>query len=191
MKLGAWYATEPLPAKGFGESMFPEQGVDLKARGPDGKPLWQAHAEWKDGKPTNCPAARPSSTYLFRTLTVDRPTALNVGLGSDDGIEVWLNGAKVHSNNVARGVTVDADRVTLELKAGENQLLLKIYNQGGGHGFAFSANAVAHGRCCRCVWQQIEKDFPVQASWMRQYASRRSLPGLVPQRRHRRRSSRR
>ena len=170
VKSGVWYATDPLPAKNFSESLFPEKGIDLKAQSPDGKPLWREHGEWKDGQAYDLPGNTTVSTYLFRTLTVDRPMTLNAGLGSDDGIEVWLNGAKVHSKDVPRGVTVDADRVPLELKAGENQLLLKIHNNSGGHGFAFSANP-AQSAVGALVWQQLEKDFPIHANWMRQYAS--------------------
>ena len=77
---------------------------------------------------------------------------------------------RCNSHNVARGVSVDADRVTLELKAGENQLLLKIYNQGGGHGFSFSTQAAQDGGLA-AIWQQLEKDFPM-------YAARMTLPGF-------------
>jgi hypothetical protein len=51
--------------------------------------------------------------------------------GSDDGIKVWLNGAVVHTKNVARSFTLDEDQVRVVLKQGENTLLIKV-TQGGG-----------------------------------------------------------
>ena len=45
--------------------------------------------------------------------------------GSDDGIEVWLNGKRIHPNNASRGPAPDQDRVVLELGVGEIRLLVK------------------------------------------------------------------
>jgi hypothetical protein len=53
-------------------------------------------------------------------------------MGSDDGIKVWLNGAIVHNNNIDRGQVVDQDMAPIKLKKGENELLLKITQGGGG-----------------------------------------------------------
>ena len=68
------------------------------------------------------------STYLFRTIHSDKPVRVTAGLGSDDGLEVWLNGAKLLVRNVARGLSPNADQVPLDLRPGENRLLLKIHN---------------------------------------------------------------
>ena len=92
-----------------------------------------------------------------------------MGLGSDDGIAVWLNGQSVHENQVARGVSPNQDRVTLPLKAGENKLLMKIYNQGGGHGFFFSASPEQSATLPE-LWKSMEEQFPLQAGWMKQRA---------------------
>lgn len=55
-------------------------------------------------------------------------------LGSDDGVEVWLNGASVHRLNRARGLTLDEDRIPIRLKEGWNRLLIKVYQGKGGWG---------------------------------------------------------
>ena len=173
VELGPWYTTGPLNAKDFADAFFPEEGVDLAAKGPDGQPLWQKGQEWGDGLVHNLPAAGNSaSTYLSRTITAKEPGALEAGLGSDDGLEVWLNGEKLLSNNVARGPGADQDHVVFELKAGENRLLLKIYNRSGGHGFYFG---LGEPKPLPGLWQQIEKDFPVRAGWMKRH---------LPQERH-------
>jgi len=171
VKLGDWYATGPLKAKAFDEVLFPEKGVDLAAKDPGGKPLWQQHSGWADGQVWNLPSdGSPGPTYLFRTITVERPTALHAGFGSDDGLMVWLNGKKLISNNAARGVTANSDRADLALKAGENHLLLKIYNTGGNHGFYFSADAGKDGGLSQ-LWKQIATDFPLEAGWMKGHLS--------------------
>jgi len=168
-KLGRWFTTGPLKAKGFSDALFPEQGVDLDAKGPDHQPLWQPRPELRDGQVVNLPTSGGSeSTYLFRTITVDRNTILPAGFGSDDGMAVWLNGKQILSVDAARGVGAASDRADLELAAGENQLLLKIYNRGGGHGYFFSATPEQTDSLSG-LWQQIEQDFPLQCGWMKRH----------------------
>lgn len=48
-KLGPWYTSGPLASSRFSEALFPEQGVDLQARSPDGQPRWCPRPEWADG----------------------------------------------------------------------------------------------------------------------------------------------
>jgi formylglycine-generating enzyme required for sulfatase activity len=169
LKLGKWHATGPHPAKHFHEALFPEQGVELNAKDENGKPRWKEYAEWVDGQVHQLTDGGTSATYLYRVITAPESMSLDVGLGSDDGIAVWLNGKQVHANNVARGVSPNSDRATLVLQPGDNQLLLKIYNSGGGHGFYFSANPEQSAALPE-LWKVMESQFPVQADWMKQHA---------------------
>ncbi len=142
VKLGTWQATGPMKAKGFTDSFFPERGVDLQAKGPDGKPLWQPRPQWSDGQTQELPSLGGSeATYLFRTLTAKRPTTLTCNFSSDDGIIVWLNGRKLFSRAT---VTTDA-AVDLPLSSGENRLLVKIHNYTGGYSYAFAVKAQRAG----------------------------------------------
>ena len=138
LQLGPWHTTGPLPVQAFNQAMFPEQGVDLTAKNPAGQALWTPQPQWTDGQAHVLPAADRASTYLFRTLTTDKPAQVSASLGSDDGLEVWLNGRKLLSQDVLRGVSLDSATVVLDLQPGANGLLLKIHNQTGDHGFAFS-----------------------------------------------------
>lgn len=61
-----------------------------------------------------------------------------IGVGSDDGVRVWLNGQVVHSNETGRGYSPDADQVTVRLAAGVNRILVKISQHTGGYGFGLS-----------------------------------------------------
>jgi hypothetical protein len=61
---------------------------------------------------------------------LEAPQALDgwLGIGSDDGIKIWLNGELVHDRWVRRISRIDDDIVPLHLRAGRNGLLIKIQN---------------------------------------------------------------
>ena len=180
LDLGVWSTTGPLKSNAFSEALFPEQGVDLQAKSPDGQPLWRPHPEWTDGRVHMLDGSYRASTYLFRTVKVPAAAAVEASLGSDDGCELWLNGRKVHSHDIPRGPAPDQDRVSLALQAGENRLLLKIHNNSGGHGFYFQLGQLSYG----AVWNQLEADYPLQTNWIRQHlAGGRHLEWLSAARR--------
>ena len=49
-----------------------------------------------------------------------------MGVGSDDAVKVWFNGKVVHVNNVNRRTTGIQDLFRVNLKAGDNLLLVKV-----------------------------------------------------------------
>ena len=56
-------------------------------------------------------------------------------IGSDDGVKVWLNGELVHANHAIRPVTLGEDKARVRLEKGDNSVLMKITQAGGGWGF--------------------------------------------------------
>lgn len=66
---------------------------------------------------------------------------LPISLGSDDALVVWLNGEKLHSENIQRAAGPDQAKLTLKLKEGNNQLLLKIVQWEGEWAYYFKALA--------------------------------------------------
>ncbi|MBI2933042.1 MAG: DUF5110 domain-containing protein [Planctomycetes bacterium] len=76
-------------------------------------------------------------TYLFS----DEAQAVTFHLNSDDGIEAWLNGRKIHSNHTLRPVDHSPDVVKGTLKEGVNTLLLKVSNGDGGWSFKAAVEA--------------------------------------------------
>ena len=141
-ELGPWYALGPFLAdnarRAFETSYPPEEKIDLEASYQKGKLKWQERAEWKDGAVHNLTGTN-AATYLYRSVDVDSDSSLGISLGSDDGIRLWINGQEVLSKDVQRGVAPDQEKVTVSLRAGKNQLLMKITNAGGGYGFYFKA----------------------------------------------------
>jgi formylglycine-generating enzyme required for sulfatase activity len=168
---GTWYATDCLPSRDFDEVLFPEQSVDLQARDEQDRPLWAQQPDWQDGRVQNLPTGRRGATYLYRTLDVQQATGWEIRLGSDDGLAVWLNGQQLLAKDVARGPAPDQDRLVLALQSGQNHLLLKIFNRGGGHGFYFQGGPAPGPH----VWEQVERDFPEQAAWWKRHARGKHL----------------
>ena len=78
--------------------------------------------------------------YLMAQIEMPEEKTITLGIGSDDGVKVWLNGELVHSNWAIRGVVTDNDLVSVTFKRGMNQLVLKIQNGMGPWGF-----------CCRAT----------------------------------------
>jgi hypothetical protein len=62
----------------------------------------------------------------------DRGATLLVG--SDDQVAVWLDGQEVHRHEIGRGAEADQDQVPVRLRAGWNQVLCKVGQNGGGWG---------------------------------------------------------
>jgi hypothetical protein len=121
----------------------------------------------------NLPNAANSATYMFRTITAPAATRKTIYLGSDDGIAVWLNDKKVLFKDVSRGAGPDQDRAVLNLRAGENRLLMKVHNGSGGHGFYFSTKpGGGGGGGGKPVgpFAEIAADFPVEHDWTHQDA---------------------
>ena len=60
-----------------------------------------------------------------------------LSVGSNDGMQVFLNGMKIHEIHprTGRWLQKDNDFIPVELKAGLNNLLLKIDEGGGDFGF--------------------------------------------------------
>ena len=80
-----------------------------------------------------------SVAYAYAEVEAAGATTILVGVGSDDGVKVWLNGKLVHENWILRDVQKDQDIALLNLQQGTNRLLVKIQNAKGDWGFACRA----------------------------------------------------
>jgi hypothetical protein len=139
-KLGPWRAVgpfvRPTPGEAFREAFPPEREFDPSAAYEDGRLKWVEHPEWEDGKP-HALKGENAATYLARTITSPIAQSLELSLGSDDAISVWVNGKSVLSKEVYRPLKPDEDKLTVELAAGDNLLLMKIVNGNLAYGFFF------------------------------------------------------
>ena len=145
---GSWFHAGPFKAANHNEAFStvypPEEHVDLSATFEGGL-KWEEHTDWEDGTPHNdLLSGENSANFLYRVVDSPRPQPVHLSLGSDDGIQVWVNGRKVLSKNVGRNVAkADQEKLTIQLAQGRNELLIKISNGGGKTGYYFKAT---HGK---------------------------------------------
>lgn len=77
--------------------------------------------------------------YAWAEIEMPETTMVLLGIGSDDGVKVWLNGELIHENWIGRPVKEDDDIVPVTLREGRNLLLLKVQNMQFDWGFACRA----------------------------------------------------
>lgn len=73
--------------------------------------------------------------YAYGEFESDKAGPALLGLGSDDGVKIWLNGELVKDSWVRRDTRIDNDLVPLKLVAGKNRILIKIQNATGSWSF--------------------------------------------------------
>ncbi len=78
-----------------------------------------------------------SSYALITLVSEEAQNDVTLGVSSDDSIKVWLNGTVVHTNATNRGRGAAGsyqDTVQVNLNAGDNLLMIKVSERGGGWG---------------------------------------------------------
>lgn len=147
--INGWWVVGPFPCpiKGAMKTVFaPEQRADL---GATYEVAGRAPVSWKRAqrviRPGDDPAAEyvvdlhamfgerldDAVAYAMTTLHAERDMDVVLALGSDDGAAVWINGEKVHENDVMRGYGSKQDFVPIRLRRGDNTVLIKITQAQG------------------------------------------------------------
>lgn len=62
-------------------------------------------------------------------------------VGSDDSVKVWVNGKDVHANAVNRGAQNFQDTFNVDIKVGDNVIMVKVCECGGGWSMFFGIQA--------------------------------------------------
>lgn len=139
-QFGPWHVLGPFAAASFDEAHAKEfvSATDIDLSKEVGGKKWTKNDKIKDGKVHSFVGGN-SAVYLFRTVRAPVATEIGLGLGSDDSLQVWVNGTRIHNNKVGRAPAPNQDKVTAKLEEGENQLLFKVANGGGGFGFVFNS----------------------------------------------------
>ncbi len=76
--------------------------------------------------------------YAARTIHMEQDTVVQIGVGSNDGVRMWINRKLVLDHHIGRKAEPNQEIVTVHFREGENSVLLKIDQLGGGWGFYFS-----------------------------------------------------
>jgi CubicO group peptidase (beta-lactamase class C family) len=85
--------------------------------------------------------------YAFAEINMPEAKEFLLGVGSDDGIKIWINNELVHENWIGRAVQKDNDLIPFPLKKGRNEVLVKVQNMEYGWGFT-----------CRTIGQKLFPD---------------------------------
>ena len=80
----------------------------------------------------------PGVVYAFTLLDSPTKRAAVLRIRSNDGVKVWLNQKLVHDHHVGRTIESGEDRAPVVLQKGENRLLVKVDQGGGGWGLMLS-----------------------------------------------------
>jgi hypothetical protein len=139
-----WWLIDHFPhqdRKGFDQVYPPEEGIDLErgitVHGDEQK--WAPHhTDDVQGILSLQALFKPNRdrvAYAYAVISVETEQDVTLKIGSDDAVKCWINGERVHANNTYRPVRVDEDKAEAHFKAGENEILMKIVQGGGGWGF--------------------------------------------------------
>jgi mono/diheme cytochrome c family protein len=75
--------------------------------------------------------------FLERRIVAARARPLELFVGADDALRLWLNGVLVAQSDQHATLTDQPLRLEVPLRAGENRVLLKVVNFDGPSGFVF------------------------------------------------------
>ncbi|MEY2983235.1 MAG: hypothetical protein RL562_3462 [Planctomycetota bacterium] len=142
----AWWLAGGFQEKDFATAWATRHGPDAVLRldvgQKFGKVGWTQRADAEAG-PIRLNGER-SAFYLATELHVPTDRPVPISLGSDDAIQVFVDGQQIFANETRRGAAPDQERLTLDLSAGVHTLVVKVINDGGPGGF-FGRIDVAEG----------------------------------------------
>ncbi len=169
--LHSWHVAGPFPnenGKGHATPYPPEKapvdlGATYESAASPGPVSWRSIETFGDGVANDLslfPRNDWITCYAYRRIDSPVERRLSVGLGSDDTLAVFLNGAKLLDRDVLRSLTPNEDRIELPLREGANDLLLKVTNAAGGFAFWFEPEPLLDAAKDREIRRLLTRDFP-------------------------------
>ena len=117
----------------------PRSGLVLKA--PNGeKMVWREYSSPDNAAIDLMPVYEKNTevvAYAYCVIESPDDRKVRATFGSNNGIQVFLNGKKLFDRNIKRSLLIDEEEAVLPLQKGKNHLLLKIDQHKGGWGFSF------------------------------------------------------
>jgi|GEM_PF-5363354 len=164
VQLSCWYSAGPIKGAKFTDKSFAENIVDLEAKDDSGNALWKLREDITDGElyEGRLDTGQIEPMYFFRQIRAAEPVMLRASFGSRNALDVWLNGRKIISRTRERGLKKDQHIIGLDLKAGTNELLVRILNWKTRYGFYFSPAVDS----ALWSWRQVAQEFPAESGWM-------------------------
>jgi hypothetical protein len=122
----------------------PEQEFDSSGTytGTGGRPVkWERYRNEISGYIDFAGIYHPSDNgvaYARRTIHMEEEKDVRIGIGSNDGVRMWINDNLLLDHKVGRKAEPNQEILRVHFHKGENTVLLKIDQLGGGWGFYFS-----------------------------------------------------
>ena len=131
--------------QGFTNVFAPEKEVDLKKTyaGVRDEIKWSAKPDFVDGKANLLVQdlhGVHGAYYLYRTMKLSAERKVEFSVRADDLFKLWVNGKPVAERAVKEKTGEGAVKVAVNLKKGENKLLLKVVTTQGAAYFTFKKN---------------------------------------------------
>jgi len=159
-----WYATWPYKPKekysGYEEIFGPEADatIDFTKKYPPDDYSWVYRIELKDDQVNSVLPVGEVVSFAGKRLFVPSARNLEISLGSDDGVQVFLDGEIVFENRVDRGAAADQDKLMLTLSPGVHTLVLKVVNTGGVGGYYWKSLPPIEEFSGNLVWSLTPKE---------------------------------
>ncbi len=131
-----WYVIGPFPLPSeehWQMEYLDEPEVDLErsyrlhGKRHEWEPVWAHPQEGIVDLVSTLSMCEQCLAYAYTEIYVPEACEAVLSLGVDDSEQVWVNGEKVFEQYTARPLQKDQDTVPIQLEKGENQILLKIY----------------------------------------------------------------
>jgi hypothetical protein len=145
-KTDPWQVVGPFKTEntqqGFTNVFEPEKEVDLKKKyaGVREEIKWNAKPDFDDGKANLLVQdlhGVHGAYYLYRTIKLSAPRKVEFSVRADDLFKLWVNGKAVAERSVKEKTGEGPVKVAVNLKKGENKLLLKVVTTQGAAYFTF------------------------------------------------------
>ena len=133
------FYTDYLTSLGGEKQVLPTEGSIVSIPERKIERTWFAYHSESDLIPLN-DILEPNDmviAYAFCRVNSPKTQKSILSVGSNDGIQVFLNGEKIHENHPRNGrwLQKDNDYIPVNLNGGVNNLLIKIDEGGGDFGF--------------------------------------------------------
>ena len=135
---GGWKFLGPIPADSVGHGHNKQYGPETVGDTSLGyrDRIWE-DKHWPDGKAVVMPLVPSSVGYAYRQVRVSIPASVEVTVGADNAVRLWVNGIEVLEKITSGGANTEQEKITLELQVGVHDVLMKISNRAGTGGFYF------------------------------------------------------
>lgn len=153
------FYTDYLASVGGEKNVIPYEGMEVKISKSKSKKVW-SYLHSDEDKIHFSELLSPKDmvvAYAFTQVNSPMDQKVILSIGSNDGLQVFLNNKKVHESHEINGrwLQSDNDFIPVKLKKGTNELLLKI-DQGVGD-FGYVARFLKYDSIVSAIKNDIDK----------------------------------